>query len=311
MKLPFSMPGLLLLGYNEFRNLVRGSISSYSWFILLVVMSTYVLFSEDYAKLDVSQSIMTFKYGDSPMTDILIFYSSSFISSVSDSLPAQMPGKVFPISIGVAFFIVFPFFLGLILIGKFITAKATASIAKEREKKTLYILTVSPLTRRSIFLGKLLGILYLTLPMIVILYFITLWVFAVLFPPEFNLGTQVLKTAGITALLFASVGMLVSVLSRDEKKASWRGLRIIIAMAALTALWILIPFVRFMLNLTNKSADFLPVLEKITFISPFTMDLMYVYNPAVGAGYLNIQLIVAFLILIIGMVMFIRQDIEY
>ena len=311
MKLPFSMPGLLLLGYNEFRNLVKGSISSYSWFILLIVMSTYVLFSEDYAELDVSQSIMTFKYGDSPMTDILIFYSSSFISSVSDSLPAQMPGKVFPISIGVAFFIVFPFFLGLILIGKFITAKATASIAKEREKKTLYILTVSPLTRRSIFLGKLLGILYLALPMIVILYFITLWVFTVLFPPQFNLSTQVLKTVGITTLLFASVGMLVSVLSRDEKKASWRGLRIIIAMAALTALWILIPFIRFMLNLTNKSADFLPVLEKITFISPFTMDLMYVYDPAVAAGYLNIQLIVAFLVLVIGIVMFIRQDIEY
>ncbi|VVB96920.1 ABC-2 family transporter protein [uncultured archaeon] len=309
MKLP--VPGLLLLGYNECKKSIKSSITTYSWFTLIVIISTYILFSENYTDMKINRSIMAFKYGETPMTDILIFYSSSLISSVSDILPGEVPGSSFPISIGVAFFIIFPFFLGLILISKFITAKATASIAKEKEKKTLYILTVSPHTRHAIYLGKLLGIFLLTLPMIAFLYIITNWVFIVLFPVATNPGMHVLKTASITAFLFASIGLFVSVLSRDEKKASWRGLRIITAMAALTAVWIFIPFIGFVLNLTNKNIDFLPALERITFISPFTMDLVSVYNPAVAMDYFIIQLIASFIFLILGMVIFIRQDIEY
>ncbi|HEY9246851.1 MAG TPA: ABC transporter permease subunit, partial [Candidatus Methanoperedens sp.] len=201
--------------------------------------------------------------------------------------------------------------LGLILISKFIIAKATASIASEKEKKTLYLLTVSPHERYTIFLGKFLGMLLLTLPMVLSLYFITHWIFSTLFFPSFNSSIRVLETASVTALLFASIGMFVSVLTGDEKKASWRGLRILIAMAALTALWVSIPFAEFVLNLTNKSAEFLPVLEKITFISPFTMDLMSVYDPAIMGEYLSIQLIASVFFLILGLVIFMRQDIEY
>ena len=82
-------------------------------------------------------------------------------------------------------------------------------------------------------------------------------------------------------------------------------------MAALTAVWIFIPFIGFVLNLTNKNIDFLPALERITFISPFTMDLVSVYNPAVAMDYFIIQFIASFIFLILGMVIFIRQDIEY
>ncbi len=311
MKLLFSIPGSLCIGYNEFRRLVKGSIISYIWFALFAAGSCYVLFLEDYSDFNVSRSIMDFEYGEAPMTDILIFYSSSFISSVSDVLPGATGGEFFPASIGAAFFIIFPFFLGLILISKFVTVKATSSIAKEKEGRTLYILTASPQTRLSIFIGKFIGILLLTLPIIVLLYIITRWTFAVLFPPAFNISTPVLKTAGVTVLLFASIGMLVSVLSGNEKRASWRGLRVLITMILLTVLWILLPFIRFILNLTNKNVDFLQVLEKITFISPFTWNLMSVYNPAVSNGYFIIQLGASFVFLILGMVIFIRQDIEY
>ncbi|NJD76718.1 MAG: hypothetical protein FIB08_06420 [Candidatus Methanoperedens sp.] len=309
MKLP--LPGFLLLGLNEYKRSIKGSITSYSWFTLLIIISTYMLFSEDYTAMKINRSIMSFKYGETPMTDILIFYSSSLISSVSDILPGEIPSDSFPISIGVAFFIIFPFFLGLILISKFITARATASIAKEKEKKTLYILTVSPHTRHAIYLGKLVGIFLLTLPMIAFLYIATNWIFIVLFQGAPNPGMRVLETASITTILFASIGLLVSVSSCDEKKASWRGLRIITAMAALTAVWIFIPFIGFLLNLTNKNIDFLPALERITFISPLTMDLVSVYNPAAAMDYLIIQLIASFIFLILGMFIFIRQDIEY
>ncbi len=305
------LPGLLLLGYNECKKSIKGSLTSYSWFTLLIIISTYILFSENYTDMKINRSIMAFKYGETPMTDILIFYSSSLISSVSDILPGEIPSDSFPVSIGVAFFVIFPFFLGLILISKFITAKATASIAKEKEKKTLYILMVSPHTRHAIYLGKLVGIFLLTLPMITFLYIITNWVFIVLFPGAPNPGIYILKTASTTVLLFASIGLFVSVSSHDEKKASWRGLRIITAMAALTAVWIFIPFIGFVLNLTNKNIDFLPALEKITFISPFTMDLVSVYNPAAAMDYLIIQLIASFIFLILGMFIFVRQDIEY
>jgi len=97
----------------------------------------------------------------------------------------------------------------------------------------------------------------------------------------------------------------------QEKRASWRGLRIVIGMTALTILWIFIPFIRFVLNLTSKSSDILPVLEKITHVSPFTMDLISVYNPATAAGYFNLQIIASFVFLILGIVIFIKQDIEY
>ncbi|HEY9246396.1 MAG TPA: hypothetical protein VIO11_06065, partial [Candidatus Methanoperedens sp.] len=115
MKLHFSIPGLFLLSHNEFKRLAKGSIYSYCWFVLLIIIAVSALFSEEYADLDITVSIMGFKYGEAPMTDILIFYSSSFISSISDTLPPELVNRVFPVSIGIAFFIIFPFFLGLIL----------------------------------------------------------------------------------------------------------------------------------------------------------------------------------------------------
>jgi len=209
------------------------------------------------------------------------------------------------------FFIIVPMILGLTMISRFIIKKAAVSIAREKENKTLFITVSSPQTRPSIYLSKFIGLFILTLPMILYLYFITNWIFNGLFPLEQNLSGVVFYTASSTAMLFASIGLLVSVLWNNEVKAVKFSMKILVLMAALTSLWIFIPIIELILNLTNNSTFFLLVLEKITYLSPFTMDLMTAYQPELLSGLLNIQLISTVIFLVIGIVIFIRQDLEY
>ncbi len=303
------LTGFFSLVYRESRLMMKDFLTSYTWFILLISISAYSLFVEKYANIAIDSSFTIFRYDNHPMADILTFTTSSAISS-----HGVLSGKynmMFPISIGVAFFIVFPLMLGLNLMGKFIIKKASTIIAGEKEKKTLYILTASPQTRSSIYLGKFTGLLLLTLPMIFSLYAITWLIFTDIFPSAFNLSGLVLETAIVTAFLFISGGMLVSVLCKNEKRASSAGSRITAAMAALTTIWIFIPLIGFLLSITNSSTYFLPYIEKIVQLSPFTQDLMSAYNPAVLNRYIIIQIIASIICLIAGMVTFIIQDIEY
>lgn len=311
MKTSVFIIGFFSLVHNESRRIIKGSLSSYFWFALLAFISIYSIVAENYADMNVSQSSMVLKFREAPMADIITFFLFFLSSSISDVLAGTIPDIVFPTSIGVAFFIIFPLMLGLTMLSEFITKIAAGSIAGEKEKKTLYILAISPQTKASIYLSKLIGIFFLTLPMIILLYIISHWVFANLFFSALNISSLVLKAASVTALLFASVGLMISVLWSQEKRALWAGTRIIASMTILTILWIFIPLIEFILNTLNSSTEFLPVLEKITHISPFTMDLLSVYDPAVSTIYLIIQMITSIIFLILGMVIFIRQDIEY
>lgn len=169
----------------------------------------------------------------------------------------------------------------------------------------------SPQTRPSIYFGKFIGLLLLTLPMILFFYFITDWVFTSLFSSAYNVGILVLQVLFINAVFFASAGMFISVLFKNEKKATWAGMKFVTATAMLTSLWIMIPFLEFVLNLTNNSTDYLIYLEKLTWLSPFTLELMSVYNLSVFTDYFNILTAISVILLLLGMVTFIRQDIEY
>ncbi len=311
MNLRVFIIGFSAVVHSEARRMMKGFISPFFWFVLMVLLSTYGLSAEKYAGISIDRSLMSFRYGNNPMTDVLIFATSFAISSVSDVLSGKLPGIVFPTSIGVIFFIIFPLMLGLTMMSNFIVKKASTSFAGEKEKKTLHILITSPLTRSSVYIGKFTGIFLLTLPMIFFLYLITEWVFTAMFSSALNLSGAVLETALITALFFISAGMLVSVVFNDEKKASWVGTKIVTVSAMLTTVWLLIPFIEFISNLTNNNTDFLLFLEKITLISPFTLEIMSVYSPADATGDFNIMIIASLLFLILGMVTFIRQDIEY
>ncbi len=292
--------------------MIKASISSYLWFIVLLSIATYMVAGEDYVEVkDVPQTFMGLEYGRAPMQDILIFISSFVASSVSEILTGRMPEMTFPTSIGVRFFIIFPFLLALTMIGRFVTRKAVSSIAGDREKKTLYMLVSSPMPRPSIYAGKFIAIFILSLPMLVILYVITNWVFTNLFPTEANLISEVIKASIITVFLFSSLGMLISVLREGEKKALKLGLRVVNTAALLTTVWILIPIAELILNLTNSSVFLLLILERLTHISPFTMNLIAVYKPEASAGFFNLQIIAIAIFLILGTVIFIRQDLEY
>lgn len=299
------------LVYYEFRRLLKGSHSSYFWFVFLVLISTYSLFARTYVDASGDQTLINFKYGDAPMGDILIFISSYIVSSGDEVVSGTIPGLQFPAFIGIAFYILFPLMISLTLISKFIMKKAATSISGEKEKKTLYILVASSQTRSSIFIGKFIGIFILTLPMIIFSYILSLWAFSNLFPKDLHLTGPVLIGSITAALLFGSIGMLISVLWNNEKKAAWTGTKVIAASGALTSLWIFIPILEFGFNLLNKNTYILTILEKITQISPFTLNLMAVYDPSFSTFSFGIQVFIALVFFILGIVMFIRQDLEY
>ena len=300
------LPVTLSVIHSESRRLVKGSVSSYLWFILLVSMSAYSLFAERYTDIAIDCSVLALKYVNNLMADILVYTTSFAISSSSDILSGKVPQMVVPTSIGIVFFIIFPLMLGLTLISRFVVKRASVIITGEKEIARTY-----PGARFSIYLGKFSAVLLLTIPMIGFLYIITHWIFTSLFPSTADLSGLVLETALVTSLLFASIGMLVSALCKKESTASWIGAGIAALTALLATIWILIPFIEFLLNLVNKDTDFLLSLEKISRLSPVTLDMMSVYALSSSGDYLIIQVIASFTFLILGMVTFIRQDTEY
>ncbi len=306
--------GFLSIVYTETRRLIKGFLPAYFWFVLLVSISTYFVFAEKYVDISIDRSLMTLKYSNNPMTDVLLYTVSFAITSLSEVMSGKLPSMVFPVSIGVIFFILFPFMLSLTYMSSQVIKKASATITGEDEKKTLYIMVSSPQTRISIYIGKFMGLLLMTLPMIIFFYLITEWIFSSLFLSAYstyNAGTLVLQILLINAVLFISAGMLFSVLSRNEKKASWTGNKVVMICSLLTSLWILIPFLEFMLNLTNSNTDILFYLEKLSWLSPFTAGLMSVYQPSVFMDYLYVVVSASIILFLLGMGIFIRKDLEY
>ncbi len=306
-----NISGFFSIIYSETRRLLKGFFTSYMWFILLVFISTYSLFAEKYADISIDRSLFAFKYINNPMTDVLLYIVSFAVTSSSDVMSGKVPTMVFPVSVGVVFFILFPFMLGLTFMSNQIMKKASTIIAGEVEKKTLHIMVQSPLTRPLIYSGKFIALLLLTLPMILFFYLITEWVFISLFDSVYNMSLLVLEVLFINAVLFASAGMLISTLMKNEKRALWVGTRIVTLSAALTSIWIMIPFFEFVLNLTNNSTDYLTYLESLTWLSPFTLELMSVHDPALFTGYLNVLTAASVILLVYGTVTFIRKDMEY
>lgn len=307
----FSIGFLFMLLY-EFKRIIKGSISSYLWFAVLVYIATYGLFAETYVQsANTVKPLITLEYGSEAMRMIILFFYSFVISSAPGVLSGDVPDIEFPPEIGVMFFIIVPMILGLTMISKFIMKKATVVIAREKEKKTLFITVSSPQTRPGIYICKFIAVMIIASPMILYFYYITNWAFTGLFALETNLSGVVLKTAIGTAMLFTSIGMLVSVLRSTEEKATKFGMKIVVLMAALTSLWIFIPVIELILNLTNNSSFFLMVLEKITYLSPFTIDLLAANHVGLLTDVFNTQLIATVIILVIGIVIFMRQDLEY
>ncbi len=307
----FFISAFLSIVYSETKRLVKSFLPSYIWFIVLVSVSTYSLFTQTYSDSKIDRSLMQSGYANNPMTDILLYIISFAVKSSSSIMSGKIPTMIFPVSIGVIFFILFPFMLSLTFMGNMIIKKGSTMISGEVERKTLYIMVGSPMTRSSIYIGKFIGLLLSTLPVMLLFYFITDRVFTSVFTSADNLSIPVIKVLFINAVLFTSAGMFVSAVLKNEKVAIWSGKKIIAVSAALTSFYIFIPFIEFLLNITNNGAGYLAYLEKVTWISPFTIELMSVYDPSLFPAYFNILIAVSVILILLGMVTFIRQDLEY
>lgn len=311
MSLPIFITGFFSIVIYEWKRMIHNSLFSYLLFLLLIFIAASCFFAEEYSDVNISQSILTFNYGDAPMADIMIFFFSFFLSSTSDVISGTTPNLVIPVSIGVTFFIIFIFTPGLVLISLYVIKMAAASIAGEKERKTLYILSVSPQTKTSIYFAKFIGIFFLTIPMILFLQIVTRWIFFVLFSTAPDISRLVLFNSIISTLFFSSLGMLVSVLGKRQGNAYRLGQKVVVLLAGLAVVWIFAPLIEFMLYLTNRNADFMITIRNFTMFSPFTLNLISVYNHASYAGYSFLQILVAFIFFILGMVIFIKQDVEY
>ncbi|MDO8727775.1 MAG: ABC transporter permease subunit [Candidatus Methanoperedens sp.] len=306
--------GFISIVNTETRRLIKGFLPAYFWFTVLVLISTYFVFAEKYVDISIDRSLMTLKYANNPMTEILLYTVSFAVSSVSEVMSGKIPSMVFPFSIGVIFFILFPLMLSLTYMSGHVIKKASTTITGEEEKKTLYIMATSPQTRSSIYLAKFTGLILATLPMIILFYLITELIFSSLFLSvysTYDAGILVLQILLVNAVLFISAGMLFSALFKNEKKASWTGTKVVTVCSLLTSLWILIPFLEFMMNLTNSNTDILFYLEKLTWISPFTAELMSVYQPSVFIYYLYSLVSASVILFLLGMGIFIKKDLEY
>ncbi len=115
--------GFILIIYNETRSLIKSFLPSYIWFSFLAFLSIYALFSQMYVDMSIDRSPMAFKYENNPMTEVISYMISFGVTSSSDIMAGKIPVMVFPVSIGVIFFILFPFMLSLTFIGNHIIKK--------------------------------------------------------------------------------------------------------------------------------------------------------------------------------------------
>ncbi len=127
--------GFLSIVYSETRRLIKGFLPSYFWFVVLVFISTYSLFVQTYVDISIDRSLMEFKYANNPMTDVLLYTVSFAVTSASDILSGKIPTMVFPVSIGVIFFILFPLMLSLTFMSNQIIKKPVPPLPGRRKKR--------------------------------------------------------------------------------------------------------------------------------------------------------------------------------
>lgn len=292
--------------------------ASYLIFILIFTISLYGIGIQTYSTEQINDKdiIGGMKMGESPLIDFLIFMFIFGMRSLESASKGVTPEIIMPVELGITLVAIFSILLGINMVSRLVVRGAASSISREKEAKTLYLIGATPNSRSSIYLAKLTGSLLASVPLIAVMIIGVLWISASVFVPldpetiqpklnELTIYMVVMTLS--TIILFASMGTLVSVYKDDEESAVNLSVKFTTIAATLTTLWILLPI----FNVTGEKIS--AFIETLTLLSPITLDLivLYEHDPTLLLQYSVAQLLAAVAFIIIGIIVFIRQDIEY
>ncbi len=309
--------GVFAIIFDELKFAIRQkTITSYILFSFVFAISLYGTYMQKYGAVQGEMPLiallpMELEKGVAPLTDFAIFLMAFFVSALQSASSGTPPDVVLPVDIGITLFIIAPILIALSSLSKLSVRLCASSIARERESKTLYHLLVSPQPRAMAYLSKFIGAIGAAIPMIVLVFAGVVWIIGASFMPHIEveqasqLKNQVLIASIVTTFLFASIGMFLSTITRNEESAVNRGGWILKIMIVLTTLWIFLPI----FSVAGEST--VSTLEKITMISPLTLNMVALYGGEMFNQYMLIQLGVGLLFLFSGMMIFVRQDVEY
>ena len=317
--LPGTLIGFIHMVWQELKFLViHKNRASYLIFIIIFGISLYAIGIQDYgAQLPQGMEMPGgMKTGDSILTDILIFMFILGMTAFESASQGMTPAIVFPAELGITFIMLVSILVGVSMISRLAIRCAASSISREREARTLYIIGSTANSRISLYLAKLSGALLTTVPMILIMMLGVFWISISVFrtpgmsgfmPELTELMVNIVIMTISTTLLFTSLGTLISVRKKDEESAVSLSAKFTTIAATFAMLWLLLPV------FSVAGEKILSMVQTVVMLSPITQDLMVLYggNNALVIQYALIQLLAALVLIMLGIIVFIRQDIEY
>jgi hypothetical protein len=311
--------GYMYLTWQELRYLVSyRTRASYIIFILIFGMSLYGISIQDYGAqgMETTEVLGGLEIGDAPLVDMLIFTFIFGISTFSSATGGESSAIVIPADLGVTLIIIVSILLGINMVSRLGVKNAASTLSREKERRTLYIAASTTNTRPAIYCAKLKAAYLTTLPMIAIMFVGVYWIWTTSFTSpdmvtmqstfESLLFNMVIMTL-CTTILFTSLGSLVSTFKREEESAVSLSRKFTTLSAALTTLWLLLPI------FAVSNGKIYSLIEILTLLSPITLDLIVLYGneSTLLIQYAGIQLAAAAVLTVLGITVFIRQDIEY
>lgn len=291
----------------------KKTLTTYIIFTFFFVFALCGISAQDFGSVQPGISLENFELGlevkEGPLVDIFVFFAS-FIAGF-ETLDGRLPKIVMPVNIGLTFFILFPIFQSIKTASALAVRLCASSLAREKEGRTLYQLTASPQPRGFIYLGKFFGAFSAVLPIILLVYGGSFWLLNNTFLPYMNgananlLSLRVLMVCTATSFLYASIAMLISTLTFNEENAVNHGTQVLKTMGSLTVLWLFLPCLPYIEESTLR------ILECVTLLSPFTLDLVALFEEETFVMNVLIQVGSAVLFLCFGMAVFAKQDIDY
>lgn len=311
------LKGIFAIIFDELKFAIRRkTITSYILFLFVFTIALYGTYMQKYGAIQGEMPLLSMlpielEKGVAPLTDFAIFLMTFAVSALQSAGSGAVPDIVMPVDIGITLFIIAPILIALSSLSKLSVRLCASSIARERESKTLYHLLVSPQPRAMAYLSKFIGAIGAVLPMIVLVFAGVVWIIGASFVPHIEVGqatqlkNQVLIASLVTTFLFASIGIFISTITRNEESAVNRGGWILKIMLALTTLWIFSPI----FSVAGESTA--STIGIITMLSPLTLNMIALYGGEMFNQYMLIQVGAGLVFLLGGMMIFVRQDVEY